>query len=57
MSRVADRFEAGGGMAAGARFMLESAIMEAEPQPFPVSQRMLDGWCARDWDWETFEYV
>ena len=58
MRQIASRFEAGApGIAAGARVMLEAAVMEAEPPPFPVSPRSLEGWSARDWDWNTHKYV
>ena len=57
MGQVADRFEAGGTMAAGARVMLEGAVMAAETQPYPLSQRQMSNWQAREWDWEAFAYA
>ena len=57
MNRIAERFEAGGGMAAAARVMLEGAVLESETQPYPVSQRQLENWQGREWDWDAYAFA
>ena len=57
MMMLADRFDAGGGAAASARVLLECAVMEAEPKPYPIAPRLLEQWCAQAWDWEKAEYA
>ena len=57
MTKLAERFESGGGAAASARVLLECAVMEAEPKPYPIAPRMLDQWCGQAWDWESGTYA
>lgn len=46
----------GGGAGMSARMMLEAAVMEAEPPPFPLAPRQLDSWAAREWDWDSASF-
>jgi len=47
----------GGGAGMSARMMLEAAVMEAEPPPFPLAPRQLDSFAAREWDWDRASFV